>query len=341
MNLQNQPGRSPSGTLAGARSDLTGYAALLGESFDSRVNLLERIIRGSHHPSLGRYKERLLANFIRDYIPRSFDVGTGFVLFPHEDNSPPGGVQHHDPLNQGAFTVSRQCDILVFDAATVPPVFRDDDFVVVRPEAVRAVIEVKGSLTLKDVKSLLESFVDFGRKWRTTQLFYKEHNQATTKTPAMIGMAWRIQARRGRGAVVTPTRVREEVASHYRRHVAKEELPGFPVLDHLFVYNECDISRTSWLDEVDGVNRFRDGWVSGDGRFVRFRSDGTPCRDKDRTVATLLASIHYAVGRDAFNRFFSYADETRATDLVPYAHEGFSTWLEDLGKITWTYSDTV
>jgi hypothetical protein len=127
-----------------ARSDLTGYAALLGESFSTRVDLLERVIRGSHYPSLGRYKERLLARLIREYIPRSCEVGTGFVLFPHEDDSPAGGEQYHDPLNQSAFAISRQCDLIVFDSNSVPPVFRDEDFVVVRPEAVRGIIEVKG-----------------------------------------------------------------------------------------------------------------------------------------------------------------------------------------------------
>ena len=121
-----------------AKSDLTGYAALLGESFSARVDLLERVIQGSHYPSLGRYKERLLSKLISDYIPRSCEVGTGFVLFPHEDANPAGGAENHDPLNKSAFAISRQCDLLVFDSNSVPPVVRDEDFVVVRPEAVRA-----------------------------------------------------------------------------------------------------------------------------------------------------------------------------------------------------------
>ena len=322
--------RSTGDSSTQSRSDLTGYAALLGESFSTRIELLERVIRGSHYPSLGRYKERLLSQLIRDYIPSQFEVGTGFVLFPHEDSSPPGGPEYHDPLNQSAFAVSRQCDILVFDSTTVPPVFRDDDFVVVRPEAVSAVIEVKGSLTLPETTSILDSFTDFARKWRTTQLFYKSHHQKLTPAPQLFAMAWSIQTRSNGRPVTNPTRVRDRIAEYYKSNVRHDELRGFPLLSHLFIYNECDIFRMLWVDEVNGESRFREGWASGDGRFVRF-ADGEPYRDKDRTIATLLAALHYATGQDSFNRFFSYADETRDTELVPYAHTGFSTWLEAVG----------
>jgi hypothetical protein len=34
--------------------DLTGYAALLGESLSSRVELLDRLLGDAHYPSLGR-----------------------------------------------------------------------------------------------------------------------------------------------------------------------------------------------------------------------------------------------------------------------------------------------
>jgi hypothetical protein len=325
-----QKKRSTRDSTSQLRSDLTGYAALLGESFSTRVELLERVIRGSHYPSLGRYKERLLAQLIRDYIPSQFEVGTGFVLFPHEDLSPPGGPDHHDPLNQSAFAVSRQCDILVFDSTTVPPVFRDGDFVVVRPEAVSAVIEVKGSLTLPETTSILNSFTDFGRKWRTTQLFYKSHRQELTPAPQLFVLAWSIQTRSNGRPVTNPSSVRDRIAEYYRENVAKDEVREFPTLSHLFIYNECDICKTVWCDEVEGIPQLREGWWSSDGRFIRF-DNGVPYRDKDRTIATLLAALHYATAQGHFNRFFSYADETRNTDLVPYAHTGHSAWLEDVG----------
>ena len=73
-----------------SRVDLTGYTALFGESLASKVDLLGRLLGDSHYPSLGQYKERLLADAIRDFLPRKVEVGTGFVMFPHADTSPFG-----------------------------------------------------------------------------------------------------------------------------------------------------------------------------------------------------------------------------------------------------------
>jgi hypothetical protein len=162
------------------RADLTGYAALFGEGLTAKVDLLGRLLGDSHYPSPGQYKERLLADAIRGFLPRTVEVGTGFVMFPHADMEPPGGGRFHDPLNQSAFSMSRQCDILVYDVAKYPAIFRDRDFVIVRPEAVRAVIEVKGMLSRREVLSTLTSFQDFAVKWRTTQLFYREMHVALT-----------------------------------------------------------------------------------------------------------------------------------------------------------------
>lgn len=87
------------------------------------------------------------------------------------------GPKWFDPLNMSAHVLSKQCDILVYDASSFPVIFRDEDFVVPRPESVKAVIEVKDSLSKKEVASCLEGILDFGKKWRECQLFYKNHSQ--------------------------------------------------------------------------------------------------------------------------------------------------------------------
>jgi hypothetical protein len=104
--------RVASNEVTMTRADLTGYAALFGESLTSKVDLLGRLLGDSHYPSLGQYKERLLADAIRGFLPRTVEVGTGFVMFPHADMNPPAGGQFYDPLNHSAFSMSRQCDIL-------------------------------------------------------------------------------------------------------------------------------------------------------------------------------------------------------------------------------------
>ncbi len=111
--------------------DLTSFAALLGDSFAKRIHLLTQILQGSHYPSVGRYKEKLLARLIAEYIPKNYEVGTGFVLFVHEATKERAQKPGFDPLNMGSHALSKQCDIIVYDSSTVPVVFRDDDFVVV------------------------------------------------------------------------------------------------------------------------------------------------------------------------------------------------------------------
>ena len=76
----------------------------------------------------------------------------------------------------------------------------------------------------------------------------------------------------------------------------------------------------------------RDGWTTRSGNFVRFERDGSPVRRGDRTVASLLAAIHYDLGKN-FNRFFSYVDETRLDHELPFEHDGLEIWLEAVDEI--------
>src|SRR5262245_55486950 len=125
-----------------ARSgDLLTYAAMIGRSFESKIDLLAPLIRGNHDASLGRYKEGLLVNCIREFIPRRFEVGNGFVLFPE-----PGivrGAGGRNKLVTLNHSISKQLDIIVFDSSEYPVVFRDGDFVIVRPESVKAIVELE------------------------------------------------------------------------------------------------------------------------------------------------------------------------------------------------------
>ena len=302
------------------RSDLTGFAALLGESLTSRVALLEQLLQGAHYPSVGQYKERLLAETISNFLPSTVAVGTGFVLFPHEDTNPPA-ADYHDPLNQSAFAISRQCDVLVYDTTAHPPIFRDRDFVVLRPDSVRAVIEVKGAISRRQLNETLDSFLDFGLKWRTTQQFYAQHSQKTTPAPGMYVMAWDFEKRSPNGTVTPrPGLLAQSVADFYSERVPPSEADGLPLLEALFVHNETEISLIFGLedDEADGS---KIGWFVHSGRFVRARS-GTLEWDRDRTIASLLAALHYKVVESGnFNRFFSYADEVRNQHELTYEHD--------------------
>ena len=75
---------------------------------------------------------------------------------------------------------SRECDIIVFNAVEYGPLFRSGDILVVTPEAVRCVIEVKGTLrreTILDAVKNLSS-VDSLRKgiWKFLIGFQTQEN---------------------------------------------------------------------------------------------------------------------------------------------------------------------
>jgi hypothetical protein len=333
------------------RTDLTGYAALFGESLSSKADLLDRLIGDAHYPSLGQYKERLLADAIRGFLPRTVEVGTGFVMFPHADMNPPGGVEFHDPLNQSAYSMSPQCDILVYDVARYPTVFRDGDFVVIRPEAVRAVIEVKGSLTIKETRKALSACHNFAVKWRDTQLFYRERYVPLTRKPPLFVMAWRISRDAAGRPRTTPSAVCKAIAKFYAENVELSEVDGYPFLEELLIHNEARIlvcpetepkgKGKDYRGPLESAYAWHFGSTCLDGQFVRFR-DGSVIRGGDRTIAALLASLHWAIAEEGrpgpprpltdFNRFISYQDEVRDQNALPYKYSGSSRAWSDLSQ---------
>jgi len=315
------------------KADLTGYASLMGRAFEHKVDLLSKLLHDAHYPSLGRYKERLLADALKAYLPERISVGTGFVLFPVDSTK----KYDADPLNMADHRLSRQCDIIVYDSHTIPPVFRDGDFVVLRPDCVKAVIEVKGALNSKELQSVLDGSLDFGRKWQATQMFYREHNQDLVPKPTLLCMAWTVARNKKNACVLSGTSVRKTIADFYRRSVGTNRLRGLPVLDTLAVYGDYEIQHMSWIDSTP-VTTHANGWATVQGQFIRYDAKGTPYLAGDRTISSLLASVQYAVG-DHFNRFFSYHDEVKRLDVLPHRYQGFEPWLAETEHIAELQTD--
>lgn len=129
----------------------------LTEKYSNRINdkiradygVIEEVV--SHAPSIGNYYERILASNLMEYIPSNWKSGTGFIFDDvHVSTSP-------------------QIDILVYEDNTLTPIFRAGDLVVVRPEQVIGIVEVKKRLTLGDVDKLVEKylFANTGAEFQT------------------------------------------------------------------------------------------------------------------------------------------------------------------------------
>ena len=106
----------------------------------------------------GRFKEAILRNMIKRFLPENLSVGNGFIL-------------NHSKVNdQNNFLISRQIDILIYDN-TYPIIFSESDFVIVTEDCVRGIIEVKSKIysgksnrnSLYKIINKFNEFADFER----------------------------------------------------------------------------------------------------------------------------------------------------------------------------------
>lgn len=112
----------------------------------SKMKRLDYIIGRAHWLSVGHYKEELLRSMLRQLLPKKYEVSTGFILTLDEE---------------GHEIKSKQQDIIIWNSYEYAAIFRDDDFVIVPPEACRAVIEVKSTLTKQTMVKALSSTDEF------------------------------------------------------------------------------------------------------------------------------------------------------------------------------------
>ena len=98
------------------------------KSLTNELHALKDRIRtlAPHWPTDGEFKEAALRTILRRHLPESFIVGRGFIVT--------------------AESSSTQIDLLIVDG-NKPTLFRDGDLMLVTPDCVRAVIEVKTCLT--------------------------------------------------------------------------------------------------------------------------------------------------------------------------------------------------
>jgi hypothetical protein len=220
--------------------------------------------------------------------------------------------------------LSRQLDVVVYDRAAYPTIYRDGEFVVLRPEAVRAVVEVKGSLNHKGVDDTMSLLVDFGRKWKNCRGFYKSFNGPEMHRPLLFALAWSVQTDSSQRARINCGSLRKRIVANLA-DIPKNELPALPIPEAFMVYGDCEISSVVWVpEEEDSEVTF--GFSTNRGQFVRYSPDGSPVLSGDKTIASLIARIHYSLNSH-FNTAFAYVDQTRRVDVLPHEREGYEVWL--------------
>ncbi len=102
------------------------------KSITEELNVVKNRVRnliGDHHwGEEGRYKEAILKNILRKFLPMNISVGTGFIVNTNNENN-----------------ISKQIDIIIYDNSH-PVLFSEGDFIITTTKNVKGIVEVKSSI---------------------------------------------------------------------------------------------------------------------------------------------------------------------------------------------------
>lgn len=126
-----------------------------GTSLFSKYRQIELLLGLQHHPyTEGYYCEYLLREYLRRNIPLRLRVNTGFVKV-----NPLNSVKSKKNKKGTKLRATPQIDIIIHDVLDHSPLFQIEDMVIILPESLKAVIEVKKKLTSVNFKEALLNVV--------------------------------------------------------------------------------------------------------------------------------------------------------------------------------------
>lgn len=131
-----------------AKKPTVQYLDIISNSLRNEYNIIRSFTK--HGPSIGNWNEILIRNFLRKHIPDKFSVGQGFI---YRDGK-----------------ISNQIDVIIYDSHNYSPFFKEGDFIIIEPEAVAVVIEVKTNIqsikvlneALQNIESAKKICIEYG-----------------------------------------------------------------------------------------------------------------------------------------------------------------------------------
>lgn len=118
------------------------YRKSISRELISIKDRVRNFIDSRHWGEDGRYKEIILMETLKNYLPKNITVATGFVMA--ENNQ-----------------ISTQIDIIVY-RNDYPILFKISDFAVVPKESVVAIVEVKSNLSSRNIRNSIKKSHDNG-----------------------------------------------------------------------------------------------------------------------------------------------------------------------------------
>ena len=122
--------------------NLPEFQKSIGKELLTIKDRVRNLIGDAHRGEEGRYKESVLKKMIREYLPHNLSIGSWFIV-----------SKSH---------ISKQIDIIIYDNR-YPVVFRDEDFVIITQDMVKAIIEVKSKIYPSGNDSLRDVVNNLGR----------------------------------------------------------------------------------------------------------------------------------------------------------------------------------
>lgn len=144
-------------------------ASLMGAAADELTHSLQKYRASTEHPGLkGDGIEMAVRRFLRAHLPQSIGIATGHVM-------------------DSEGTVSKQLDVILYDATKTPILFSDHDAThrLIPAEGVLAVIEVKAKLLASSLDSIFAN-MDSVKALKKAAFF--ANNTVIVRTTAAYGL---------------------------------------------------------------------------------------------------------------------------------------------------------
>jgi len=102
----------------------------------------------NHWGEDGRYQEAVIKTMIQRFLPEKYRIGSGFVVRQTRERG------NHEP--------SKQIDLIVYDTS-YPLLFKENDFVILTPDSILGIIEVKANATNQGLKNIVARSNEIGK----------------------------------------------------------------------------------------------------------------------------------------------------------------------------------
>ncbi|KOP36109.1 hypothetical protein DBB36_19335 [Flavobacterium sp. WLB] len=102
----------------------------------------------THWGEDGRYQEAVIKTVIQRFLPEKFKIGTGFVVRQT-------GIR-------GEHEASKQIDLIIYDTSC-PILFKENDFVILTPDSILGIIEVKANATNQGLQQIVKKSNENGK----------------------------------------------------------------------------------------------------------------------------------------------------------------------------------